>query len=319
MQKVIIAKLKTIFLAEVEPERWSAWIRICLSAGYAVLAMYGYQSRGLLPSTFAVQVSAIFFLFAYSAWYLIRRGSKRYKAYIYFVFIGIDVTVVTLILASYALTHSLSMPFRSTLFSAYLVVIMLYALQNRKSLPLLCGFLSIVWYSLLYVYFPLTYGFEGGAHDFLARVSLIVVVSGLSALVSHRNFSTMNKVISSELRYQKLVQRLPEMLFTLDAKGNFLWANTTSYVLLGVPANVIANRNIRDFLTQPDQLKLDKTEYRSTIQIKDFSGALKFADCYIQPIREEGKQPSFEGIMADVTDREIALSQREEMVNRLYQ
>jgi len=315
----IIGRIKAILFAEVEPQQWSAWIRIGLAAGYIILALYSCRARLMYSSTFTVQLITIFVLVAYNAWYLLRRGRQRYRAYIYFVFIGIDVSVVTLILASYALTHALSVPFRSTFFSAYLVVIMLYALQNRRSLPLWSGLLSIVGYSILYFRFPLTYAFEGGTHDYLARVSLILAVTALSTIVSRRNFSTMNKVISSELRYQKLVHRLPEMLFTLDAKGAFLWANKTSQILLGVPADVMGNRNIRDFMTKPEGLKLDKTEFRATFQIKDFSGALKFVDCFIQPVRENGKQPVFEGIMADVTDREIALFQREEMVNRLYQ
>jgi signal transduction histidine kinase/CheY-like chemotaxis protein len=109
------------------------------------------------------------------------------------------------------------------------------------------------------------------------------------------------------------------MLFTLDGKGTFLWANATSHVLLGIPANVMCNRNIRDFMTNPGLIKIDKIEYRATFQVKDFNNALKYVDCYIRPLKEDGKTSLFEGIMTDVTDREIALSQREEMVNRLHQ
>jgi signal transduction histidine kinase/CheY-like chemotaxis protein len=235
------------------------------------------------------------------------------------VLIFLDVSVITLIIGSYAATQVFTMPFRTTLFCAYLIVIMFTALHSRKSLSFFCGLSSIAAYSVLYFLFPLKYISEGGFYDYCMRVAFIIVATVLALIISRKNFFTMNKVISSEIRYQKLVHRLPEMLFTLDTKGNFLWTNITSHVILGIPANVMPNRNIRGFMTKPEELKLDKTEFKATFQIKDFNGTLKFVDCYLQPLKEGDKNIIFEGIMSDVTDREIALAQREEMVNRLYQ
>jgi signal transduction histidine kinase/ActR/RegA family two-component response regulator len=317
--KRIVADIKTLLGSEAQPERWSAWIRIGLGVGYALLSLYGFQTRRLSPATAVLQLACALFLFAYSGWYLARFNKRHFRVGVFIIFVFFDVSVVTLILASYTFTQALFMPLRTTLFSVYLVVIMFNALQNRRALPIFCGALSCVGYSILYGYFPLTYAFEGGVYDFFARVALIFAVTILAAIVSRRNFFSMNKVISSELRYQKLVNRLPEMLFTLDGKGTFLWANATSHVLLGIPANVMCNRNIRDFMTNPGLIKIDKIEYRATFQVKDFNNALKYVDCYIRPLKEDGKTSLFEGIMTDVTDREIALSQREEMVNRLHQ
>jgi len=315
----IIAKIKTLPFVEVHPEKWSAWIRIGLGAGYALLSLYSYSTRRLNPEAFALQLGCVAFLLAYSCWYLSCAPKRHVRALTLFIFIFFDVAVVTAILASYTLTKSISLPLHATLCSVYFVIIMFYALQNRRSLPLFCGILSLTAYSALYFFLPLTYRFEDGLYHYFARAWLIVVVTALATIVSRRNFFTMNKVISSELRYQKLVHRLPEMLFTLDAHGIFLWANKTSHVLLGIPAHVMCNRNIRDFMTDPGLMKLDKTEFKATFQIKDFNGALKFVDCHLQPLKEDGAAPLFEGIMTDVTDREIALSQREEMVTRLYQ
>jgi two-component system cell cycle sensor histidine kinase/response regulator CckA len=72
-------------------------------------------------------------------------------------------------------------------------------------------------------------------------------------------------------------------------------------------------------MKEPELLKLDKSEYKGTFQLKDHGGGTRYVDCYIQPLKEESEETLFEGIMTDVTDREIAIFQREEMVKRLYQ
>ena len=318
-QKNFLGKTQTLLLAEVDSERWSSWVRLGLGLAYLALATYSYVIGHLFPHTFAVQLAAVALLCIYSCYNLFYSSRTRVKVYSFFVLIFLDVTVITLIIGSYAVTQVFTMPFRTTLFSAYLIVIMFTALHSRKSLSFFCGFLSIAGYSVLYFLFPLKYISEGGFYDYCVRVAFIIAATVLSLIISRKNFFTMNKVISSEIRYQKLVHRLPEMLFTLDTKGNFIWTNITSHVILGIPANVMPNRNIRGFMTKPEELKLDKTEFKATFQIKDFNGTFKFVDCYLQPLKEGDRRLIFEGIMSDVTDREIALAQREEMVNRLYQ
>ncbi|NLE01499.1 MAG: response regulator, partial [Fibrobacter sp.] len=116
-----------------------------------------------------------------------------------------------------------------------------------------------------------------------------------------------------------LVHRLPEMMFTLDIHGNFLWANMASHSILGIPAKVIVGRNIRSFLVHPESLRLDKGGVKGTFEISDFNGIRKFVDCAFYSVCEDSSAAAFEGILSDVTDRELAISQREEMVNRLFQ
>jgi PAS domain S-box-containing protein len=203
----------------------------------------------------------------------------------------------------------------------YFIAIIFTALHNKLSLSIFSGVLSAVCYSGYYFY---VFRFKGGPadtwiSDFAIRVLLLLIVAMVAGIISRKNYTTINKVISSEQRYQNLVHRLPEMLFTLDEHGKFLWANSTSFALLGLPAKVLPGRSIHGFLAQPGQLKIDKAEFKGTVQIKDFRGHTKFVDCTLQPSPGEEKQLIYEGIMTDVSDRELALSQREEMVNRLYQ
>ena len=312
-------KIKALLSAEAHPEPWSAWIRIALGIGYMLLSLCVFCIGRPFSSAVIIQWCAILFLIAYSLWQLVRYKGGRFRAVALFTFVIFDVSIITLLLGSLTATQALSIPFRTTIYSSYIIVIMFTMLHNRRSLSLFCGILSFVQYSALFFCFPSPYLFEGGIFDYCLRVSLIAIATMLAAIVSRRNLYSSNRVISFEQRYQNLVHRLPEMLFTLDEKGTFVWTNKASYALLGVHANAMANRTIQDFLTNPEPFKLDKTEFRATFQIKDFNGALKYVDCHIQPLKEDGDRTLFEGMMADVTDREIALFQREEMVNRLYQ
>ena len=109
------------------------------------------------------------------------------------------------------------------------------------------------------------------------------------------------------------------MLFTLDANGNFIWANMVSASIIGVPAKVLPGRNIRSFLSHPDNFRLDANGVKGTFGITDLNGNEKFVDCIIQPVVEDDDVSAFDGIISDVTDREKAISQREEMVQRLFQ
>ncbi|MCX7727498.1 MAG: ATP-binding protein, partial [Chitinispirillaceae bacterium] len=116
-----------------------------------------------------------------------------------------------------------------------------------------------------------------------------------------------------------LVHRLPEMLFTLDRRGYFLWSNKASVSIVGIKASEIPGRNIKDFLEETNSIKLEEGKnFKGTISIVDIRGNKKFVDCIIQSSKEENGQVVFDGIMTDVTDRERAITQREEMVQRLY-
>jgi PAS domain S-box-containing protein len=320
-QKNFLGKTQTILMAEVESERWSSWIRLGIAIGYSLLAFYSYSLDEVSVTAFAIQMGAVLTMLAYSGYYLSRYGMTRARTYSSFILVTLDIMVITAVLLSYSLMGAPSALLRGSLFSVYFIAVIFTALHNKLSLSIFSGVLSAVCYSVYYLY---VFRFKGGPadtwiSDFAIRVLLLLIVATVAGIISRKNFTTINKVISSEQRYQTLVHRLPEMLFTLDERGKFLWANKTSFALLGLPAKVLSGRSIHDFLVRPGQFKIDKAEFKGTIQIKDFHGQTKFVDCTLQPSPEEGKPLIYEGIMTDVSDRELALSQREEMVTRLHQ
>jgi PAS domain S-box-containing protein len=320
-QKNFLGKTQTIQRAEIESERWSSWIRLAIGIAYSFLVFYCYILDEITVPAFVFQMCAVLTLLGYSGYYLSRSEKTRGRPYSAFVLVTLDVAVMTVVLWSYSLMGTASSLLRTTLFGVYFIAIIFTALHNRLSLSIYSGAISSACYAVYFVFsFIQKPGpSEAWVFDLGIRVLLLLIVATVAGIISRKNFTTINKVISSELRYQNLVHRLPEMLFTLDERGRFLWANQTAFAILGLPAKIIPNRSIFDFMTKPDLLKLDKAEFKGMFQIKDFNGVNKYVDCFIQPLVENDGPLIFEGIMTDVSERELALSQREEMVNRLYQ
>jgi len=155
--------------------------------------------------------------------------------------------------------------------------------------------------------------------DYIIKLTFLLSIAVLGSIVSRNNARTIQKVVSSEIRYHNLVHRLPEMLFTLNDNGEFIWANIASHSVLGIPSKLLAGRNINSFLVRPQTIPLDGNGVKGTFEIKDCEGNQRFVDCTIQMADSQDHPTAFEGIMSDVTERELAISQREEMVNRLFQ
>jgi PAS domain S-box-containing protein len=319
-KRVIAKKTRWLLFEEIELDHWSLWVRIGLAMGFIILCTFIHFSERLFFNLYLVQVLAAITVVSYSVAYSIFSNKNRVKIYIVFMLIFFDVAIVTLLGASATILQAPSSLLSLDSFSAYIIVILFNGLQNKKRLPLLCGVVSLAGFIVLYKSNVYHYTAFEGTYDFLSRAALIVSATALAMIIAHRNFFIMKKVISSEIRYQKLVHRLPEMLFTLDAKGMIIWTSRASGAILGIEAKEMPNRMLRDFLKKPETLKLDRSEFKATLQLNDTGkNGIKFVDCFIQPIKEEGKEPVFEGILTDVTDREIAVFQREEMVKRLYQ
>ncbi|NLP04022.1 MAG: response regulator [Fibrobacter sp.] len=319
-QKNFVGKTQTIILAEVQSERWLSWIRLIIGGIYSVPAIFSALLGRTSQQAFLVQGIAIIALLSYSSYYLFHRTRRLSRIYFLYIMVTLDVAVITAILWSYHLNGAGFNFITSAIFGAYFVAIAFTSLHHKTSLSIYCGILSAIGFSILYYAFSTDTSLPSNfISDYTIRIGLLMTVAGLGAIVSRNNSRTIQQVVSSEIRYHNLVHRLPEMLFTLDSHGTFLWANSASHSILGIPSKILSGRNLRSFLVSPDLLKLEQSGIKGTFEIRDFNGNRKFVDCIIQGIEGESGSAAYEGIISDVTDRELAISQREEMVNRLFQ
>jgi PAS domain S-box-containing protein len=319
-QKNFLGRTQTIKMAEIQSEKWLSWVRIFFAAFYSFIAVFGILLGQTSVSAFLIQVGAVLGLIAYSSYYLYHHNIRSMQGTFLYILIFLDVTVITVIIWSYFVNNREPYFITSAVYGAYFIAIIFTALHHKTSLSLYCGVLSVVGYSLLYLIFMKDQTLPSGLiNDYILRVFILMVVAGLGSIVSRNNSRTIQQVISSEIRYHNLVHRLSEMLFTLDSHGNFLWSNMASHTILGVPAKVLTGRSLKSFLVNPELLRFDKSGIKGTFEIYDFTGNRKFVDCVIQSVEDAGGSAAFEGFISDVTDRELAISQREEMVNRLFQ
>ncbi len=320
-QKTYHGKTRAILVAETQSERWISWIRLVLASALVLTALYNFALSKISSLTFALQVGVAAAVSCYSLAYLSRANRRMIGLYSIYVMAFLDVSAVSLALLSFAISNYPLLHVHGALFPFYFIPIAFTALHHKLKLSLFAGALAAVEYgATVFLYTGLSSGLaDAPLYLFFMSVITLLVVSLLSGLISHNNFISVQRVTNSEVRYHNLVHRLPQMLFTLDKDGSFMWANMASYSLLGIPAKVIRDRSIREFMINRDAFKLDQLGMRGTFQMIDINGSSKFVDCVIQPVPDNNGRVAWEGSMTDVTDRELAISQREEMASRLFQ
>ncbi|MBN1761283.1 MAG: response regulator [Chitinispirillaceae bacterium] len=319
-QKNFIGKDQTILAAEIQSERLISIVRLAGAVFFSVVAIFSFLLGSTSLSVFGIQMTALMLVYLYSGFFLFNSGKRKFHESFIYLPGFLDIVVISVIIWSYYLNGAGVSMITGSVSGIYFIVIIFTALHHKLRLSIFCGISAAVAYSVLY------YLFTRGApvppqytNDYPIHMVLLLTAAVLGGIVSRNNSRTIHKVISSEIRYHNLVHRLPEMLFTLDAHGNFIWANIASASITGIPAKVLPGRNIRNILSQPDSFKLDTNGMKGTFGVTDINGNEKFVDLIIQPVSENEDLVAFDGIISDVTDREKAISQREEMVQRLFQ
>jgi two-component system cell cycle sensor histidine kinase/response regulator CckA len=314
-------KTQAILIAETKSERWLSWIRLWCAAVVSVVYIPAWLLGKLSPLSFSLLTIAVFLIAGYSVFYLLLTKNKRRVAKQYvFLLTFFDVAVITAILFSTLSSSPATDQLPGIVFCAYFIAIAFTAFHYRFSLSIFSGMASVAGYTAFAVTeFSLHPESYPSLFDFCTRTGLLLFASWLSSMVSRNNFQTVRKVLSSEMRYDTLADRLPEMIFTMDAEGNFVWSNKGCRELMGISPEKIIGMNIRSFINKSESFKLEKDGIKSQIEIRDKNGKVKFVDCTVQKASRSSGAETYDGLMADVTDRELAVAQREEMASRLYQ
>lgn len=200
------------------------------------------------------------------------------------------------------------------------VAIGLASLYRMPSTSLLAGGLAVA----AYVLFQMLRVAQGLVPLLSALQELAIAASliGLSAILA-RNMSgylrsMVQSVASDTHRYHTLLAHLPEILYALDNHGRISWASEATETLFGVHPAHLYGRRIDEILELALDLTIPEQGISGTYRVREDVAEDMTVECRLWPARRGG-DVAWEGYMTDVTDRERAVAQREEMMNRLFQ
>lgn len=309
-----------MLLAEAQSEKWTSLVRFALACVCAFVSLYFFALERISLTVCIMQIGLALLVCAYSAIFLVMPKGMPAHGYVPFCSVFFDVTVVSALICSLHIANLSPVWIHGTFFCAYFVAIAFSALHNIVSLPIFAGILVAAEYIALCIvlFFP---GNDGAnlVEMVVPGILMVLLAASISAQAAHNNLRSIRKISVTEGKYQSLVERVPLMLFTLDYNGCFLWVNSAAKTQLGYESEKLLGKNIREFIVEMDELRIGSLPIRGTFRARSREGESRFVDCIVKASARNEGNIAWEGSVRDVTDRELAISQREEMSSRLFQ
>jgi PAS domain S-box-containing protein len=126
---------------------------------------------------------------------------------------------------------------------------------------------------------------------------------------------------ASEEKYRDLVEKVSDVIYTLDAEGRITYVNPAIESLIGYGPLEVVGRPLSGFIAPEDVQRgssnfqklvsgesLDPKEYRVVTK----SGEVRWMSASSQPILEGDRVIGVRGVLTDITDRKMAQEQLEE-------
>jgi len=184
-----------------------------------------------------------------------------------------------------------------------------------------------------------------GAHDYLGKpfehdelVKRVQNALDQKRLRAERDIFR-NRLEISEERYRYLVQHSPDIIFTLGAKGEFLFVNDTVESLLGYESASLQGKNFSTIVHEDDQEKVraffeaarrgkplsDCMEVKLRCRTKPAGGEdcsvveLRAAAMEESPVANGGKIRGIYGVARDITDRKQSEEEKKLLEAQLRQ
>ena len=310
---------KSLLLAESQSERMVAKLRFSLASICAFVSLYLFAANKIDFGICSIQIGLLLFICVYSGIFLFESRKEPIHKYIAYSSSFFDVVIVTAYIWTLQLAGFSAQLVHITSFPVYFIIIGFTALHNREALSFFTGFFSIYSYFSLYLVVSSQGNAESGSLLILYTpgLAILLIATFVSMLVARNNNKSIEKLATFEGRFSNLGSTLPLMLFKINKKGRFLWVNTMSHNQFGVPAKKLIGQNIHNYIVDFEELKFEKLPIQGTFRVKNFSRDIKYVDCIIQAENDKGE--TLDGSIVDVTEREQAISQREEMEQRLFQ
>lgn len=154
--------------------------------------------------------------------------------------------------------------------------------------------------------------------------------------VTHRK-EMEEELRDSERRYRSLVEQVPDIIFSLDSEGRFVFVNTEMAKFLGSPIHAVLETPLKDHVVPEDQWIVDSLHqlepeaiWDEEIGIHDAFGNRHFARIRCKASYDaRGRITGFEGVMRDRTARrkleeelkasKAALLEKIKIIDELYE
>ncbi len=231
-----------------------------------------------------------------------------------------DITMVSALLLSFL--YPSRAPFLSgSLMLLYAVVLALLPLYHNMRVCVFGCVVAIIEVAAVYRIIEWTREIHNQLSLLQVGViaGMLFLVSLCSMCIAYLGAWNSRQLDFSRINFGKLVESLPEMIFSLDSQGKIIWTNGAAAQIFGCPVHELTGKKLSDFMVTPSQLVLSTRGCHKSFEVKDINGNSKMVECNIAGSRdEEDVQKVWRGIIKDVTDRNIAINKREEVSKRYY-
>jgi PAS domain S-box/diguanylate cyclase (GGDEF) domain len=149
--------------------------------------------------------------------------------------------------------------------------------------------------------------------------ALIIVACVTAVVLLRRQVSRERKrFAASEARYRTVFERSVAGLYSTGVDGRILDCNEAIAHLLDCPREEVIGRFVRDFYSDPQQLRTIARTLREQGAVSDLEIGLRRGDgsevwalATATIVTAQGKDPVIDGAMIDITDRRRAIDQME--------
>jgi signal transduction histidine kinase/ActR/RegA family two-component response regulator len=318
-EKEIPRRKRTLLLAEAHSEQMLARIRFTFASVCAGFSLYLFGMNKITFTICAVQLAMLIFVCLYNGTFLFESKKYPLPRYVAFISSFLDVSVVTGFIWTFHQANLSEQWIHGIFFPVYFIVVGFTALHNQEMLSVFTGVLSgAMYFALQSLILAPARGISFVQEpQYTAGVLLLLVASLVSAMISRNNVQSINKIAVTEGRVSTMGTMLPMMLFRVDKRGKILWTKAMSGSKFNLSSDQLIDRNIRELFEDTNSFRVGTGPVQGTYKTKQFTDDTMYVDVLIKP--EEGKNGVFQGTLIDVTDRQLAIAQREEMEQRLFQ
>jgi PAS domain S-box-containing protein len=170
---------------------------------------------------------------------------------------------------------------------------------------------------------------EMGAADYLVKGQLNPQILERSIRYAINNFRIIRELNEKESKFRLLFERSADGIFIADQEFNFIEVNSSLAEMLGKSQVALKNISLKELLYQPEDWQLIEQQISEKGNLKNFELSLKDpgkesfpAQLTILPMNERKANPTFQGIVHDLTirkkaEQELVLAEKLSMTGKI--